>query len=394
MEKIKRKLAATDISPKFLCLFVCCCAYAFFRAKAAFDIAPGLFFRLFLPFLLLGVLLPITVHSTLRRGGRSWAARLAFWAGYSWMGFTLLFFFTLTSVDLAALLLGTGSALAGSIPELGYASQQNRFLISLFLSLVLWAYALYEAFLPRVKRVVIETEKLPPAMDSLRLTQVSDIHMGPVVGKKRAERIAGIVRGTRPDILLSTGDFIDARAEYLQGMEEIFGKLSVPMGKYAVIGNHEVSAGLEGALTFLEKSGFRVLRNETAAPGEAICIVGADDESAAGNEKNGRGDSRPLENTRTGLFTLYLKHRPPKDGAGDNVVFDLQLSGHTHGGQLFPYRYVTMGHYPKLKGLYQLEGNKLLYVSAGAGTWGPPIRFLTPPEVTVIDLIRPASRGT
>lgn len=394
MEKIKRKLSATDISPKFLCLFACCCAYSFFRAKEAFAIAPGLFLRLFLPFLLLGVLFPITVHSTLRRGGRGWPSRLAFWAGYSWMGFTLLFLFALTSVDLAALLLGTGSALAGSILEPGYASQLNRFLLALFLSLVLWAYALYEAFLPRVKRVVIETEKLPPAMDSLRLTQVSDIHMGPVVGKKRAERIAGIVRGTRPDILLSTGDFIDARAEYLQGMEEIFGKLSVPMGKYAVIGNHEVSAGLDGAITFLEKSGFRVLRNETAAPGEAICIAGADDETAAGSQRNGNDDSHLLEKARTGLFTLYLKHRPPKDGGGDKVGFDLQLSGHTHGGQLFPFRYVTMGHYPKLKGLYQLEGNKLLYVSAGAGTWGPPLRFLTPPEVTIIDLIRPDSRDT
>jgi predicted MPP superfamily phosphohydrolase len=302
------------------------------------------------------------------------------------MGFMLLFLFAATSIDIATLVLGTGSALAGPVPEPSYTNPLARFILSLLLSVALSAYALCEACFPRVKRVVIETEKLPRDIGSLKIAQISDVHLGPVVGKRRAQRIARKVSDVKPDILVSTGDLIDARPAYLGGMEEIFGDIHAPLGKYAVLGNHEVSAGLGPSLAFLEDAGFQVLRNEAAVPGNAIRIAGADD-AAAGSKNTGLKNLGSSGENGCGLFTLYLKHRPPFKNSGDDVAFDLQLSGHTHGGQLFPFRYVTLGYYPRLRGMYQLKNGKLLYVNPGAGTWGPPMRFLTPPEITVIEIV-------
>lgn len=387
MKTVKAKKANSDLSPKFLGLFIFCTVYLFFRARGAFSLDPGASLNLFLPYIALFLLFPVIVHITLRRGGPGRGSRIAFWAGYSWMGFMLLFLFVTTSIDIVTLCIGSASALAGSVPEFAQASRLEIFILSLFLSVLLSIYALWEAAFPRVKRVVIITEKLPQGVDSLRITQISDVHLGAVVGRRRASRIARKVGELRPHIFVSTGDLIDARPEYLTAMEEIFKNVDAPLGKFAVVGNHEVSAGLSGSLEFLKNTGFRVLRNETAVLENGMRITGVDD-SATG-EKNpvlkncpssGEGEKEP--------FTLFLKHRPPAGRDEDDVPFDLQLSGHTHGGQLFPFRYVTLGYYTRLKGLYRLKKGKLLYVSAGTGTWGPPMRFLTPPEVTVIDLHR------
>ncbi len=383
----KRKMNASDISPRFLGLIGFSCLYIFIKAKGAFSLGPGLSLGLFLPFLAVCLVLPAAVHITLRRGGPSRAARIAFWAGYSWMGFMLLFLFVTTSIDIATLLLGTASALANNVPDLVAASQMDRFILSLFLSGVLSGYALLEACFPRVKRVVIETEKLPREVDRVRIAQISDVHLGPVVGKRRAQRIAAKIADVKPHILVSTGDLVDSRPAYLSGLEGIFRDIEAPLGKFAVVGNHEVSAGLDGSIAFMEEAGFRVLRNETAVAGDIIRIAGVDDKAARGDAEGLRDCRGPGENG-AGLFTLYLKHRPPSGNTGDGVDFDLQLSGHTHGGQLFPFRYVTLGYYPKLRGLYTLEQGKLLYVTPGAGTWGPPMRFLTPPEIAVIELVR------
>lgn len=391
MAEAKVRRSFSDISPKFIGLFGFCCIYIFLRAKGAFSIGPTLSLSLIFPFLAIFLFLPVAVHITFRRGGVTRAARFAFWTGYSWMGFMLLFLFVTISVDIAAFLLGTASALAGPAQFMP-AGKMDKFILSLILSLGLSAYALCEAAIPGIKMIELETEKLPRDIESLRVVHISDVHLGPVVGKRRAERIARKIVKAEPDILVLTGDLIDSRPSYLGGMEKIFGDITVPLGKYAVLGNHEVAAGLSGSLRFLQEAGFRVLRNETVFPGNAIRISGADDAAAGRRKFHPKNPGFPGE-SGCNLFGLYLKHRPPFDSRGDDVAFDLQLSGHTHGGQLFPFRYVTLGYYPKLRGLYTLPTGKLLYVNSGAGTWGPPMRFLTPPEITVIDLIRTSSRA-
>ena len=158
-------------------------------------------------------------------------------------------------------------------------------------------------------------------------------------------------------------------------------------GKFAITGNHEYYAGLDQALQFTEKAGFKILRGEALNVENIINIAGVDDPQAkAFSHYKEVSEKALLSGLPREYFTLLLKHRPfvDKDSIG---LFDLQLSGHVHRGQIFPFSIVTGLYYKTQSGLNNLPGNSMLYVSRGSGTWGPPIRFLSPPEITVIDLI-------
>jgi len=140
-------------------------------------------------------------------------------------------------------------------------------------------------------------------------------------------------------------------------------------------------------LSFTEDAGFTVLRGETASAGGIISIAGVDDPTGKyfGHYK-GISEKTLLSGLPKDRFTLLLKHVPVIDNNALGL-FDLQLSGHTHDGQIFPFNLVVRLFFPKHAGLFHLPHNALLYVSRGSGTWGPPIRFLSPPEVTIIRLI-------
>jgi hypothetical protein len=155
------------------------------------------------------------------------------------------------------------------------------------------------------------------------------------------------------------------------------------LGKYAVTGNHEFYAGLAQALETIERSGFRVLRGEGVTLDGVVNIVGVDDPTGG----NTIDEASLLGSIQNGIFTLYLKHRPEvlEESCG---LFDLQLSGHAHRGQIFPFRFLTGMVYPMQNGLYDLASGSKLYTSRGSGTWGPPIRVLSPPEITIIELVK------
>ena len=154
-------------------------------------------------------------------------------------------------------------------------------------------------------------------------------------------------------------------------------------------GNHEYYAGIDQALDFTRKAGFTVLRGQ-ATETAGITIAGVDDSTAAdirgGHEVDERQLLGPLPDSK---FTLFLKHRPVVE-KGSAGLFDLQLSGHIHKGQIFPFYLITRLFYPVKTGLSHLQGKATLYVSRGTGTWGPPVRVLAPPEITVIDLVHGA----
>jgi predicted MPP superfamily phosphohydrolase len=163
----------------------------------------------------------------------------------------------------------------------------------------------------------------------------------------------------------------------------LFAKLQPRLGKYAITGNHEVYAGLAESVRAEEGFGFRMLGGEVKTIDDVLNIVGVDDPATGRHED----EKTILGRVKNGLFTLFLKHRP--DPAGESLgLFDLQLSGHTHYGQLFPFRYISSLFYPFQNGPYYLPKGSILYTSRGSGTWGPPIRVLAPPEVTIFDLVR------
>jgi hypothetical protein len=187
---------------------------------------------------------------------------------------------------------------------------------------------------------------------------------------------------------VSTGDLVDGELDSVEGLAEILRGIPAPRGKIAVLGNHEYYAGIDRSIAFTRKSGFTLLRDESVTIDDAVRIAGVDDPAGARyGRAGGTSEAALLGNRPDGRFTLLLKHRPQLDPATGGK-FDLQLSGHTHHGQLFPFRLLTRLAYPLLGGTHSVPGGGILHVSRGTGTWGPPMRFLAPPEITVVDIVR------
>ncbi len=185
----------------------------------------------------------------------------------------------------------------------------------------------------------------------------------------------------KPDIIVATGDIVDGHGDNLNLLAQRFHSYMPPLGAYAVTGNHEHYAGLENSLLFLRDAGFTVLRGEQVKAG-GIVLAGADDPTAVSLAQRTRLDTKnvPAPVTANG-FIVLLKHQPVVDS---DTPFDLQLSGHIHGGQIFPFVYLTRLVYRAHTGLTDLADGRRLYVSRGTGTWGPPIRLLAAPEITLI----------
>jgi predicted MPP superfamily phosphohydrolase len=167
----------------------------------------------------------------------------------------------------------------------------------------------------------------------------------------------------------------------------MFREIEPRLGKYGVTGNHEFYAGLDQSIRFTEQAGFTMLRGERIDIGDFLTIAGVDDSQARSfGLFSGRSESDLLGDLPDNRFVLLLKHRPLLD-EDSRGLFDLQLSGHVHRGQIFPFSIITGLYYETQAGLATFSDGSSLYVSRGAGTWGPPVRFLSPPEVTVIDLV-------
>lgn len=239
-----------------------------------------------------------------------------------------------------------------------------------------------------MEKVEIRSPKIAPSVGRIRVVQISDVHVGLMVREKRVESILQAVKGAQPDLLVSTGDLVDGQVGELIGLVEMFRAVNPRYGKLAVTGNHEFYAGEGQAVAFTEKGGFRLLRGEGVTVAGVLNVAGVDDPVGLGMGAKREAQALP-KSLPPGNFTLLLKHRPSVDPSQVAVV-DMQLSGHVHGGQIFPFGFATRLFFPAGTGLIPLGESRHLYVSRGSGTWGPPIRFLAPPEVTVIDVL-PAS---
>ena len=363
-------------------------AYALLKARSALAFGPGTTLALLL---LLAVLLcaPI-VTQLLSRHGYEDAARSVAHVGYLWMGF--LFFLTCLNLSADLLRLPLRAAGAAGSPRTRRAGLAGRtaFLCIAGLAVALSAYAIVEASRIEVVRVRIVTDRLPASVPSLRIAQITDLHLGLVHRNGKAREVAAIVAREHPDIFVSTGDLVDGQLDGVAELAEILRGIPAPRGKFAVLGNHEYYAGIDRAIAFTRKSGFTLLRDESVTIDDAVRIAGVDDPAGARfGRTGGTSEAALLGNRPDGRFTLLLKHRPQLDPATGGK-FDLQLSGHTHHGQIFPFRLLTRLVFPLLAGDHPVPGGGILHVSRGTGTWGPPMRFLAPPEITVVDIVRSA----
>ncbi|WP_029912857.1 metallophosphoesterase [Pelobacter seleniigenes] len=322
---------------------------------------------------------PIAVRLCERQGFESLARGLA-WVGYSWMGGVFIAFSLFAVIACGDLLMKLVSWPVPALTRYSVHSATSAGIV-LFLVVVGSCYGLYEARNLRTERVTLTSSKLPPGTKPLRIAQISDLHLGLIHRDETLAPIIARLQQLEPDLLVATGDIVDAQINHLEGLAELWQKLTTPLGKFAVTGNHEYYAGLDQALDFLGKSGFRVLHNESIEVGDYIKLAGVDDPARGNQPAEEKALGSPSER-----FTLLLKHRPAIE---DNSVngFDLQLSGHTHRGQIFPFNLLTGLQYPRQNGLYALAGGAHLYTSRGTGTWGPPMRIFSPPEITLFEIV-------
>lgn len=305
---------------------------------------------------------------------QSWhgAAVVASWVAYIWMGLLFLFCSIALVFDFSYVL----SSLLGFKWPL---NETMAFRSVALLALAMLGYGLVEARQIQLEEIKITTPKL--ASGRVTIAQISDLHLGMMLGNEFVERIMTRLREIQPDIVVATGDIVDGQGDDLDALTKQFHSLQSTKGAYAVIGNHEFYAGLENSLRFLRSAGFTVLRGESAVAA-GIVFVGIDDSTAGTLGHEARVDTRKaLASVSKDDFIVLLKHQPVVDS---DTPFDLQLSGHIHGGQIFPFGYLTRLVYGVRTGLTRLADGRWLYVSRGTGTWGPPIRIFAAPEITLI----------
>lgn len=359
--------------------------YMYLKAKAAlgFGAKTGI---LVVIWLLLMVFAPILTRQ-LERPGLEPAAAVMAYIGYTWMGLLVLFFCISIVIDVLRLFI----FLTGLLTSKNFSSVTGvslyHFLAPFVMSVCIVIYGFFEAADIRTERITIETSKIPEEIGRFKIVQISDVHLGIMIGEGKLKKILEIVKREEPDLLVSTGDLVDGEMCNLTGVVNLLREIDPPYGKFAVTGNHEFYAGLDKALAFTEDAGFTILRQEALTVGGFLNVVGVDDgEAKRFGGTRGVSEKELLSGLPQENFTLLLKHRPNL-GKGSLGLFDLQLSGHAHKGQIFPFGLVTGAIYPTDDGCLKLENGSYLCVSRGAGTWGPPIRFLAPPDIMVIELV-------
>lgn len=359
--------------------------YLFAKIKGALHLSIGTNIGLII-FMVIMVLAPIVVRISERYGYET-LARFMSYTGYIWMGVLFLFFVSSLLFDLYHLLIYTGTLILRRDLSHLSVTPVYAFMVPMLISLGINMYGYFEAKNIRIEKMTIQSSKIPAAAGRIRILQMSDVHIGLIVRDERLQRIVEEIKKAEPDILVATGDLLDGQINHLEEPLALLRDINPRYGKFAITGNHEFFAGIDQALAFIKDAGFVVLRGEGLNVAGMINIAGVDDPTGVRF-----GLARPISerNMLSELagqyFTLLLKHQPVIDN--DAVeYFDLQLSGHTHGGQIFPFNFVTKCFFPLNSGYFNLSNHSRLYVSRGAGTWGPPIRFLSPPEIAVIDLI-------
>jgi predicted MPP superfamily phosphohydrolase len=230
-------------------------------------------------------------------------------------------------------------------------------------------------------------------MSGLRLVQLTDLHIGPILGRDWLASIVASVNALDPDVVVITGDLVDGSVETLREQVAPLADLRAKRGVYFVTGNHEYYSGVDEWIAELTRLGVRVLRNERVAIGdgdEAFDLAGVDDWSA-GRFGAGHGPSleRALAGRDSSRELVLLAHQPKQiiEAAARGV--GLQISGHTHGGQIFPWNFLVRLDQPYVDGL-ALHNDTYIYVSRGTGYWGPPMRVGAPPEITLLELVSEA----
>jgi hypothetical protein len=233
----------------------------------------------------------------------------------------------------------------------------------------------------------VPLEKLPKGASGYSIVQITDVHVGPTIGRSFVE---GVVRETNllePDMIVITGDLVDGSVAELRELVEPLRDLRAKDGVYFVTGNHEYYSGADAWIAHLATLGIRVLRNERVDVRGVFDLAGVDDASSARMlPHHGQDVAKALEGRDTSRAVVLLAHQPKAVSDARRGDVDLQLSGHVHGGQMVPFNWLARLDQPFIAGLHRL-GTTWVYVSTGTGYWGPPMRVGPGAEITRIELV-------
>ena len=248
---------------------------------------------------------------------------------------------------------------------------------------------------PRVKTVDIPLKDLPPALQGFKIAQISDMHVGPTIKRPAMKYVVAKINQLQVDVVAITGDLVDGNVYELSRHVAPLAGLRSSHGTFFVTGNHEYYSGVHPWLKYLPSLGVRVLLNEHViilhkhAP---IVIAGVTDYSAASYDTSHRTDvALAITGAPRAAVKVLLAHQPRSAAAAEQAGFDLQLSGHTHGGQFLPWNFFVRFQQPFTAGLHRVK-DMLIYVSRGTGYWGPPKRFGSPSEITLLRLVAQTER--
>ncbi len=333
---------------------------------------------------LLYVTMPVSFYLYV---ARKRLAKYLVWPGFIWMGMLLIAPTWLVLTDTIRLVL----SLAGELAE----SEQRMALLRLLggaaamLTGFTGGVALLEGMgAPRIRQIEVQLKRLPVLLDGTTLVQLTDLHVGPTIGRGFMERIVQRSNALEPDVVVITGDLVDGRVSDLAEAVEPLGALRARWGVYFVTGNHEYYSGVNEWLDHLGSLGVRTLRNQRVTIGEtphSFDLAGIDDHSSHGYPGHGPDLPRALAGRDPSRELVLLAHQPRAVTEAAKHGVGLQLSGHTHGGQIWPFNWAVRLVQPHVAGFARLR-DTILYVSRGSGYWGPPMRLWAPSEITHITL--------
>ncbi len=325
----------------------------------------------FIALLILNTLSPAIWRTVDRLGIKDLTLAVAFTSLFL-MGVVIYFFLSGVLFDLLARLTGL--------------NPKTNLKLTSFATILLSIYSHLETYNLEVLRYEIKTPKLPPG-EAIKILHISDLHLGPVMREGRVRMVLEVYRRERPDLLVATGDMVDGNMMGHDGLAELLSEMDPPLGKFAVLGNHEFYRGHLQAIDFLERAGFKILRGEGVKVGRHIFIAGVDDPTAKrfGYTKE-TDELTALRDADPHRFVVFIKHQPKLSRKAINKI-DLFLGGHTHGGVLFFVGYTILRlMFFTDRGMVEIAPGKYAIVSKGVGTGGPPMRLLSPPDVVVVEL--------
>ncbi len=318
------------------------------------------------------------------------------WAGYISLGFFVLTFLAVITKDLIFFLIGFVSKISSGYSPETISAERREFIQKLLSIGIITATGtstikgLYNARKgPSIIRESVPINKLHKDMSNLTIAQISDLHVGPTIKKGYVENVVNEVNKLNPDIIAITGDMVDGSVNYLAKHVEPLKDLHANIGKFFVTGNHEYYSGVDQWLDKTDQLGFTNLvdSHEVITKGNGrISLGGVTDYRSKTIKSSHKSDAKiAFRNAPKNIPKVLLAHQPWSIYNANDAGTDLQLSGHTHGGQFWPFVYPVRWANPYTAGLHDHNGT-WIYVNRGTGYWGPPLRLGVESEITMVTL--------